>query len=436
MNTTKWHNKSFKASPALVLKMTCLIMVLVLLRQFYIDIGSFPNIFGKYTLYESWGVSEWLINYQGGFVRRGLAGEILYRLYQIHPYPVPYLIIGISLVCLVGLTVLCIILFRRMNWPIWLLLFPMFLYYRLYGLEMGILDSRRDCLMLLLSFGLFLQYKRYLLGERIIYVWLLSIFILLLHEGMLFPIFPFLILHSFVVNHISIIDGIKKVVLLWWPVAVSFAVIIVWHGDEFTPVFIWQSWMPCFQTFSFADGLPKLGVAVECLAYSATYNQHLAFDTTWSSYFCGNIPIWPFNIYLLMALYYLYTRMDTIRRNGLSLNKNRVQISNIFLIQLFFVLPMLGFIANDWYRTVPYCCITSCFLCYLFPERVSVPQFVDNFSVYLQSKIESISFLCSPWTYYIILISLPLCLYNARPGGMFPFIPIDIKSRLLEMIIG
>ena len=132
-------------------------MVLVLLRQFYIDIGSFPNIFGKYTLYESWGVSEWLINYQGGFVRRGLAGEILYRLYQIHPYPVPYLIIGISVVCLVGLTLLCIILFRRMNWPIWLLLFPMFLYYRLYGLEMGILDSRRDCLMLLLSFGLFLQ---------------------------------------------------------------------------------------------------------------------------------------------------------------------------------------------------------------------------------------------------------------------------------------
>ena len=150
--------------PGLVLKITCLIIVVVLLRQFYLDIKYFPDLFGDLSLYESWGISEWLINYQGGFVRRGLAGEILYRLYQIHPYPVPYLIIGINVACLVGLISLCIILFRRMNWPIWLLLFPMFLYYRLYGLEMGVLDSRRDCLMLLLSFGLFMQYRKYLLG--------------------------------------------------------------------------------------------------------------------------------------------------------------------------------------------------------------------------------------------------------------------------------
>ena len=422
--------------PGLVLKTTCLINVVVLLRQFYIDICNFPDLFGKYTLYESWGVSEWLINYQGGFVRRGLAGEIIYRLYQIHPYPVPYLIIGINVACLVGLISLCIILFRRMNWPIWLLLFPMFMYYRLYGLEMGILDSRRDCLMLLLSFGLFMQYGKYLLGGGIIWVWVLSVVILLLHEGMLFPVFPFLILHSFVVYKSTIIYRLKKVVLLWWPVVISLAAIIVWHGDEFTPFYIWQSWMPCFQDYPISNKMPEIGAAVECMTYSLAYNQHLAFDITWRSFFCGSIPIWPFNIYLLMALYYLFTRMDTIRLNEFSLNNSRVQISNIFMIQLLSVLPMLGFIADDWYRTVPYCCITSCFLCYLFPERINVPSFIDNLSVYIQRIIEKNSLLCSQWTYYIVLVSLPLCLYSARPGGMFPFIPIDIKSRLLEMIIG
>ena len=422
--------------PGLVLKITCLIIVVVLLRQFYLDIKHFPDLFGDLSLYESWGISEWLINYQGGFVRRGLAGEMLYRLYQIHPYPVPYLIIGINVACLVGLISLCIILFRRMNWPIWLLLFPMFLYYRLYGLEMGVLDSRRDCLMLLLAFWLFLQYRKYLLGGGIIYVWLLSVVIILLHEGMLFPIFPFLILHSFVINKSAIIDRLKKVVLLWWPVAISLAAIIVWHGDEFTPFHIWQSWMPCFQNYPVSDKIPGIGVAVECMTYSLAYNQHLAFDITWRSFFCGSIPIWPFNIYLLMALYYLFTRMDTIRLNEFSLNNSRVQISNIFMIQLLSVLPMLGFIADDWYRTVPYCCITSCFLCYLFPERINVPSFLDNFSVYIQGIIDKCSLLCSQWTYYIVLVSLPLCLYSARPGGMFPFIPIDIKSRLLEMIIG
>ena len=38
--------------PGLVLKITCLIIVVVLLRQFYNDIDNFPNIFGKYTLYD------------------------------------------------------------------------------------------------------------------------------------------------------------------------------------------------------------------------------------------------------------------------------------------------------------------------------------------------------------------------------------------------
>ena len=422
--------------PGLVLKITCLIIFVVLLRQFYLDIKYFPDLFGDLSLYESWGISEWLINYQGGFVRRGLAGEIIYRLYQIHPYPVPYLIIGINVVCLVGLTSLCIILFRRMNWPIWLLLFPMFLYYRLYGLEMGVLDSRRDCLMLLLSFGLFMQYRKYLLGGGIIYVWLLSVVILLLHEGMLFPIFPFLILHSFVVNKSTMIDRLKKVVLLWWPVAISFAAIIVWHGDEFAPALIWQSWIPCFQTFPFTDGLPKLGVAVECLKYSAIYNQHLAFDTTWLSDFGMGIPCWPFNLYLLIAFYYLFTRMDTMRCGSDSLGESRIQMSNIFLIQLFFILPMLGFIADDWHRSVPYCCITSCFLCYLFPKRTQIPVLVDTFSDFIQRRIDKSSFLCSSWSYFLILISLPFCTSYARIGGIFPFIPLDLKGRMLEMIIG
>ena len=34
------------------------------------------------TLYSLFNLSEFLVNYQGGFVRRGLLGEILYWLWQ------------------------------------------------------------------------------------------------------------------------------------------------------------------------------------------------------------------------------------------------------------------------------------------------------------------------------------------------------------------
>ena len=422
--------------PGLVLKITCLIIVVVLLRQFYLDIKHFPDLFGDLSLYESWGISEWLINYQGGFVRRGLAGELLFQAYKIHPYPVPYVIIGINIICLICLTYCCIVLFRRMNWPLWMLLFPMFLYYRLYGVEMGLLNSRRDALMLLLAYWLFCQYKKYIDGGPITPLWFISILIILLHEGMIFSIFPFLILHTIVNIKGSIIDSIKKSFFLWWPVAVALLVVIVCHGNELTPFHIWQSWTPCFQDYPFSERMPKIGVAVECMTYSLAYNHHIAFSTTWQSDFGGGLPCWPFNLYLLIAFYYLFTRMDTMRCGCDSLGESRIQMSNIFLIQLFFIMPMLGFVADDWYRSVPYCCVTSSFLCYLFPIRTQIPVLVNNFSEFIQRKMDKSSFLCNPWSYFLILISLPFCTLYARIGGMFPFIPLDLKSRLLEMIIG
>src|SRR5262249_18441108 len=43
----------------------------------------------------SWQISEWLINYQGGFVRRGLSGELILALSRqgLNPY---FVIIGMS----------------------------------------------------------------------------------------------------------------------------------------------------------------------------------------------------------------------------------------------------------------------------------------------------------------------------------------------------
>lgn len=51
-------------------------------------------------------------------------------------------------------------------------------------------------------------------------------------------------------------------------------------------------------------------------------------------------------------------------------------------------------------------------------------------------NIDKSVWLRNPWVYYFILVSLPLCQQNARPGGMFPFIPNDLKHRLMEMVLG
>ena len=40
-------------------------------------------LYQKYNNLSEWTISEWLINYQGGFTRRGLIGEIVFQFSKI-----------------------------------------------------------------------------------------------------------------------------------------------------------------------------------------------------------------------------------------------------------------------------------------------------------------------------------------------------------------
>ena len=58
-------------------------------RFFIIFLVSFAFLFqvGKfytfYLEYSPWQYGDWLINYQGGFIRRGLIGELFYSIYKL-----------------------------------------------------------------------------------------------------------------------------------------------------------------------------------------------------------------------------------------------------------------------------------------------------------------------------------------------------------------
>ena len=55
---------------------------------FLIFIGSIFNLLQNKSYYNLWTIGEWLINYQGGYVGRGLFGSIIYKLsytFSINP---------------------------------------------------------------------------------------------------------------------------------------------------------------------------------------------------------------------------------------------------------------------------------------------------------------------------------------------------------------
>ena len=55
-------------------------IVLLISISFLIIINNFYRFFQNNTAYQ---FDPWFSNYQGGFVRRGLPGEIFFRLYEI-----------------------------------------------------------------------------------------------------------------------------------------------------------------------------------------------------------------------------------------------------------------------------------------------------------------------------------------------------------------
>ena len=330
-----------------VVYITCMLIGIAIIRQIYFDISVFPFFAEEMSLYEPFPISDWLINYQGGFVRRGLAGEVLWQIYQLQPYSVILAIIGVCSTCLVIMTALCLWLFNRIGVSKWMLIFPMFLYFPYYGLYGGILGGRRDILILLLGLLLFWLYRKYTLaspkslfgGGKIVGIWFLSVVILLLHEGMFFFFFPFLIAYTFLFYRPSVKSIFSRLLVLWWPVAFVMVAVVFCHGNDRVPEVIWQSWMPCFQAYPVSENNPPVGMGPACLSYSLRQNIGIALYYSFRSGFGGGLPSWPFTIYLLMGIYFLFTRMDMLLPTKNKTKLDHVQLSNVILLELFFALP-------------------------------------------------------------------------------------------------
>lgn len=406
------------------------LMIILIVGAFLVGLYAFivesPNsCFWEYSSFE---ISDWLINYSGGFVRRGLIGQLLYLVYQIHPYPVRYAILMLYVIGFLLVSWMLVRLLKKRGLSVFILPFTICLY---YSFTCDLIWTRRDYWSLLIAFAIYYQYFKFISKSDVIsliFFYVLSAVALLIHEASIFYTHLILLLHSVFLTYKNYeVRNLLRLSLLWLPVLILFIFIIINKGSENVMASIWESWQPCFQTYPPKSGIiPDVGNGVEFLRRSSYNAIAMHVNLVWLSNFAPYIPSWPFNIYIIVCTYYLVTRINTIDMKFYKLGYvNKVLLSNIVILQFILLIPMFGFLSCDLGRVVPYWVISSLFIYCVTVEDsnsslVSIP-FVSKISAFMQNKIDGMDFLNKSWLYCLIILTLPLnCYYGATYMGIVP----------------
>ena len=397
-------------------------IIFLLFARFVIDRLTllYSIIIGKtYVDYNSFDISDWLINYEGGFIRRGILGQILWEVEQLHLYDVR---IAIAIICLVTSIILLIIIIRIFKEEGWsMLIIPTGF---LFGFTVFNLGGRRDMISLLLTFVIFMLYNMKISHQRKNSFWcflfyLVSIIQILVHEASFFYTFPILILYDFKIIRNKQSFCIKSLLCLlhFMPMIITMVIVCIFKGSSNVAEFIWISWKEVFNNFPCYCDTTMIGKGVDALAWGAkeTFLNHLrAGYLGFHSPSYLRIPIVFFNFF---AAYLLITRINAIDMKIWEKRQmNNVLMSNILLIQLLAMIPMFTILSCDWGRTIPYWLFSSLFFYHVFKyKQIEFFPFLTIVSRKFQTIISNNPILRNNYTYILLVLLCPI------PGACAPF---------------
>ena len=171
------------------------IIVLLTLALIFI-IANFYRYYQNRTVYE---YADWLINYQGGFVRRGLIGEVLFQFYKLTKINLGFLIFLFvtSLYILLFTSFIYFLKYLKRNWiNLFIIFSPISI---LYPVMISKVVGRKEILFLAFFSLLALLISKIKPEKLILYITLFLPIILLSHAGMLFFL-PYILILYFLAN--------------------------------------------------------------------------------------------------------------------------------------------------------------------------------------------------------------------------------------------
>lgn len=358
------------------------------------------------SIYNGYIISDYMINYQGGFVRRGLIGEIMYQIFQIHPYSFHTAILYLDLFSwLVLLVITARICIEKKLLPI----YPLAIF-------MGTLSYRRDFMMIVIAYYIYQLLIKYISSKRNCYFIassVLTILSILIYEPSFFFIVPISVLIFWnSIKEESPHYQIRSLLKTFSLPLVAMILVCLSKGSNAIATSIWNSWLPLFDYIG-KEYLPDhIPAAInflerptgEVIKFHLDLNYHL-WDNKCFLYTTGSL-------FFFIISYYLTTRAP---RKQNAPQQEYLLLSDVYIAQFVCLLPMFSILSCDFGRTIYYVILTSYMLTYLLLKngiQLEVP-IIHTISVKMQSLFGHRLFFNNIWCHTVLLFLIP---YNIACG--------------------
>jgi hypothetical protein len=354
----------------------------------------------------SWGhasyeLSEWLINYAGGFVRRGLPGTLIGMLSHITGIQANHLAIIMGLACYLLLTAW---LLRRATGT-----FPAMLV--LSCIVMGIpayQDSivRKDSLGLLFLLGcLAVDCSRLPRPLAIAALNLLAGVAILCHETFIFyALAAFVFFRGSDGNPLTTTDIFRRSLALL-PAGACLILTAIYHGSPAQAAAVNDSWQPLWRITDPEN--PAIAVpdaAIEALGWTTKHGLSLSLYLLTSGWY--QPTAWALVFTISFALIVLFTDRNA-DRTGAPAMKTRIRVTAILLAQLLFISPL--FVLGVDYGRWLFLWVVSSMMFHIFGRRApawlesGVARFFEN------ARIPALIARVPARDWYLLFFGVPVC---------------------------
>ena len=366
------------------------VLFFLILATLVFEISKFYSFAENYS---DWQYSDWLINYEGGFVRRGFIGEILYFFHKSLFIDLDKLIFSFVILIYIFIS---FFLFKSIEYiennyeNILIFLSPGFFIYPIMNSE--VIGRKEILFIFFIAFFVFFEKKinnKYLFSSLII-----SIIILCLsHSGFIFYS-PYLIFLYILIKHNRSLK-IKKLEIFSILLTILFLVIFIQYfsGSE---IIIEQI---CLSVKEFAsENCGKIGQ----IAWLDSNLDHRIFFHlhVFKEIFPNNLFIYFLSI--ILVFFFLSIRLKNSKFNNMILNSKFITPFFIFILLFIFTFPVY-ILGRDWGRYI-YISYSSTFFIYIFCLKEKILTFKKYNFLWIRrlNKISLVMFIilfCFSWTF-------------------------------------